>query len=172
MDTEISVAMINSGCFSKWVISDILTAVWTSICLLLPCPKSEKGCVCVCVCVCMCFLEWHLMSSRICLQEIYLSWEMSIWVTHIFSLFSHAAASCWLQVVLLFIWPLVHLFAMRILRRMGRADYSCRQCCLTAPLLSWAGLFQFSSLSCSHKLFFCFLRPLKLVCGAPGQVVL
>lgn len=82
-----------------------------------------------------------------CLPKIYLSWKMRVWVTHIFSWFSYGAASCGLQVTLLFIPSLsTHLLQWEC---WGKGD---GEEVLLEAVLPYC-IFV-CSLGCSHKLFF------------------
>lgn len=90
----------------------------------------------------------------ICLPKIYLSWKVRVWITHIFSWFSYGAASCGLQVTLLFTPSLsTHLLPCNENAEENRTEgnYSWRQCCRT---LFVGGCIFISSLGCSHKALF------------------
>lgn len=115
--------------------------------------SQRKGFVCVCVYL---FLEWYLISSMICLQEIYLSWEMRVWVTHIFSWFSYEAASCWLEMTLpSFILSLsIHLLQWECGGKWDIVEFPPEAELPYNTSVSMGRFILVSSLGCSHKLFF------------------
>lgn len=92
-----------------------------------------------------------------CFQETLLSWKINIWVIiwkiNIFSLFSYGAAP-WFQVVLLWIAFLsVHLFAMRMLRKMGCKWITPGGSAAIQLLCFYGQVYVVSSPVCFHEVF-------------------